>query len=476
MFQWRRSTWSIAAEGSTRSTGEVVEAPLFFFSYARADDDGYVKRFYADLVAEVQRQSGHRGDDVGFRDLTTMQAGSLWRDELTEALRLTRTFVALCSPTYYASEYCGKEWSAYRLRLEKHRGEQGVYPPTLLPVIWVPGGQVPDVVAEIQYADEELGEVYAREGLHFLLRLTRYRDEYQEVVIRLARRVVALAEKFDPAAISEPLDLDALPSAFVHTPPPNPVRPPRGAYGSKSSAGTSGRAPRTGSAGTSSGAKTGTRARTATVRGGPQHVNFVVAAAASRDMVDHRRDLQHYGPEPYDWAPYRPQLDQRICVFAQSVASDRNLTSGLAPTDEIENLLDQAAEENQLVVLLVDPWATRIAAVRESLSTYDRRNEPTSAVMVPMSSSDPETLERYDELIRELQQTLSRNLQRGETQLRIEIANPEAFQRELTEALAEAQARVFRSGRVVRRAGGDAVSERPVLGIPERGTFWREGR
>jgi hypothetical protein len=110
VFHRLESALPTAAQGPAGSTGEVVaEAPLFFFSYARADDDGYVQRFYADLVNEVGRQSGRRDDDVGFRDLSTIPVGSPWRQRLIEALSRTRTFVALCSPTYYGSEFCGKE-------------------------------------------------------------------------------------------------------------------------------------------------------------------------------------------------------------------------------------------------------------------------------------------------------------------------------------------------------------------------------
>src|SRR5690349_1904378 len=43
-----------------RPSGEPVPA-RFFLSYAHADEDGYVARFFDDLVQEVQRQSGASG-------------------------------------------------------------------------------------------------------------------------------------------------------------------------------------------------------------------------------------------------------------------------------------------------------------------------------------------------------------------------------------------------------------------------------
>ena len=439
-------------------SGEVVTAPLFFLSYARGVDDGYVDRFYRDFEEEIRRQSGKRREEVGFRDRSNVEIGSLWRDRLTEALGRTATFVALCSPSYYASEFCGKEWSAYQSRLDRYRTEQGHYPETLLPVIWVPGAQQPDVVREIQYDDGQ-SDLYTREGLQFLLRLSRYQDEYHEVLIRLARRVVVMAAQHKVPE-SSALDLSTITSPFIPAPVPSPrsraaSRPPAEAQQPTIQP----------------------SARPAAVRGGPRHVNFVVAAATSADMVHHRRDLQHYGPDSYDWSPYRPELEQRICVFAQNIAAGQDLTSGLARAGEIEELLDQANDANELVVLLIDVWATKLDSYREPLSRYDRRNEPTSPMMVPWSSSDRESSERYDELRGDLHQTFPRNLTRGDDLIRTEIANPEAFRRDLVSALTEAQSRVFRLRPVVRRAGGDRVTERPLLGIPpepdpppERGT------
>jgi FxsC-like protein len=444
-----------------------VAAPLFFLSYARADDDGYIAKFYRDFVAEVQRQSGQRREDVGFRDLSTMQAGSLWRDELNEAIGRASTFIALCSPTYYTSEYCGKEWSAYRARLDRHRIAAGIYPATLIPVIWVPSARAPEAVLEVQYTHDELGELYAREGLHFLLRLSRYRDEYNEVVIRLARRIVALAEQFDLPESSEPVDLDVVPSAFLQVPPSSAGHGVNSATPS-----TTGTSQETGTgSGTGTSSHTGTSSDPGTPRGtgaapvggGPRHVSFVVAAATSEDMVRFRQNLHHYGQDSFAWSPYKPELDQRICVFAQQVAAVQNLSSGLARADEIEALLDHASEANEIVVLLVDAWATKLEEYRDPLRTYDRRNEPTSPVMVPWSSSDVEIFERRDELRADLHRTFPRNFARGDALMRPEVTSSEAFEAELTGALVEAQSRVFRFGRVVRRAGGDSVTERPIL-------------
>ena len=55
------------------------------------------------------------GADPGFMDLS-MNPGSEWRGELLEAVGTCKVFVALLSPSYTASEWCGKEWDAFSRR------------------------------------------------------------------------------------------------------------------------------------------------------------------------------------------------------------------------------------------------------------------------------------------------------------------------------------------------------------------------
>src|SRR5262245_8968775 len=109
--------------------------PYFFLSYARVDGNGYLEKFYADLCEGVRSRTGYRIDDIGFRDESNLQLGVNWSTALVDALTSARVFVALCSPSYFASENCGKEWQTFIHLAEDRRGS-----PTadLLPITWTP--------------------------------------------------------------------------------------------------------------------------------------------------------------------------------------------------------------------------------------------------------------------------------------------------------------------------------------------------
>src|SRR3954466_15961762 len=91
--------------------------PLFFLSYARSrlrpddgsDPDRFAAKFFADLSDNVAHLTG--AALPGFMDRHTA-AGTPWSDRLSEALGTCRVFVALLSPSYFTSEWCGREWAA----------------------------------------------------------------------------------------------------------------------------------------------------------------------------------------------------------------------------------------------------------------------------------------------------------------------------------------------------------------------------
>jgi FxsC-like protein len=203
-------------------------------------------------------------------------------------------------------------------------------------------------------------------------------------------------------------------------------------------------------------------------RPGPQHVYFVIVAAPQRELAEVRDELRHYGPEPFDWAPYRPELDQRISVFAQAVAADHNLSSRLAEAAEVVAVLERAAGRNELVVLLVDVWTTRIDSYRQHMVEYDKRNEPSTAVMVPWSQHDAEAIVNAERLYQDLAMAFPKNIIRSDDLFRIRIGTSAAFREQLAEVLVKAQSRVFRSGEVGRWTGAESWTERPMMQFPDR--------
>ncbi|MDH6112326.1 tetratricopeptide (TPR) repeat protein [Kitasatospora sp. MAP12-15] len=165
--------------------------PYFFLSYARVDDDGTaIGTFYQDLRAELAARDPEAATQPSFRDTERIFLGADWERVLANAIAGCRAMVALYSPAYFASVYCGKEWTAFRSRVTAFQADTGWDAGALLPVLWepLPGGPPPPA-DEVQYRVPQMGERYAEVGLHQLIREDPHGAEYRTVVEVLAGRV-----------------------------------------------------------------------------------------------------------------------------------------------------------------------------------------------------------------------------------------------------------------------------------------------
>lgn len=204
------------------SPGPGEHAPYFFLSYAHTPaldeaentvPDKLVEIFYEDLrryVAEV--------DDVPHRSLPAFigreaRSGDQslgWSPQARLALSTCRVFVALCSPRYFESEWCGREWSAFAARSP---GAQAA----IVPVLWanVPLGDLPEAARGVQLT--ELLDVDS--DIYSLMTLDKHRAQYQHVMQRIARRITTTARISVPTP-ETPVDPSEVANGFV--PPPRP--------------------------------------------------------------------------------------------------------------------------------------------------------------------------------------------------------------------------------------------------------------
>ncbi|SCG64250.1 TIR domain-containing protein [Micromonospora echinaurantiaca] len=212
------------ATGRRGPAGAEADPDIFFFlSFAESSDtdDELVAIFFKDLRNEVRAVSGTRKSDpaaTGFLSIANLRLGADWSEEIRTALGTCRVFVALSSPTYFASESCGREWQAFADRLVAYRTATGRDAPSLLPVSWR-ATEIPEHLGTIQYADRSLSTVVFDEGLLHVMRLTRHRDAYHEFVGKLAALIVRTARSH-PIPPSRPgPDFYRLPAAFPAVPP-----------------------------------------------------------------------------------------------------------------------------------------------------------------------------------------------------------------------------------------------------------------
>lgn len=426
----------------------------FFLSYARGGDDPYVQEFFNDLCNEVRALEGLRpDDDVGFLDNRNIQPGDTWPETLVDALSQCRTFLALCSPAYFLSKPCGREWAIFQERARQHQLRTGITGSALLPVRWLPPRTMPQAAQVIQYVLEPHRENPRREphrerGVRQLLRISRNRDDYLEFVTMLAEKIVDAMENAPAATTAGQLQFEEVPSAF-HTEQLGATARPQDSDGRLNSV-------------------PGQIVELAAEIPLSSTVHFVVSAPTieeSADVALGRHDRRFYGPHARDWSPYDPAPVGPIAAFATHIAAGQSLNARVIEVHELEECIDRARRDNQIVVLLVDPWSTKMASHREILGRYDARTDQPATVLIPWSTSDIETSSKTPELNMAVRRAFPRNTRRTETTFRQSVLTNESFRSDLLAVLDQSCSRVITNG-VLRRSSPGSVGSRPILEGP----------
>ena len=163
-------------------------------------------------------RGGIQPREVGFIDRDTAP-GDSWPSALADALETSKVFVALVSPNYLKSDYCGKEWRSFSNRLKAYEQEQGERPKLLIPIKWIPPtNTLPIDVEEIQYATGEEGTEYDIYGLRYLLQNKTPNQSYQEALVKISSLLIDAGHRYrlSPGRI-EPLS--RITSIFAHEAP-----------------------------------------------------------------------------------------------------------------------------------------------------------------------------------------------------------------------------------------------------------------
>jgi len=134
---------------------QAPASPVFFLSYAREDTKHakyreLMKRFVDDLSAKVAIKMAVPLEGICFFDESSIETGTVWRNELAEALKLTPVAVTLYSPFYFNSSWCGKEFQVFLNRAAAGAAAHQV-PIGIVPVLWSIGRKLPASVQAIQF-------------------------------------------------------------------------------------------------------------------------------------------------------------------------------------------------------------------------------------------------------------------------------------------------------------------------------------
>ncbi len=314
-------------------------AKWFFFSYARADWDEHLEKFFEDLAKEVRKKKPI--EEAGFLDQSNIELGEKWNESLKEALRSTRVFVSMCSPTYITREYCGKEVQVCLSRIPAAGSATAFFP-----LLWEsPSRSAHAVLSPYQNNHIDLPADYHQHGLRYLMRLSIHKDDYQKCLDLLANKIVEAGERSPLVEFPHLPAFENVPNAFAATPP----------------------------------AANQTQSKGGTPSGKDAAFVFVT-------------------PDGRYWKPFHPECDDPIALSAMQAASKYKLIYNDLPVDDqIVKRVKEAEERKQIVILVVDPVSVQVSSYEQYLRAYDDHNYLNSAVLVvwnPRAGAAGETLRK----------------------------------------------------------------------------------
>jgi hypothetical protein len=363
----------------------------FLLSYARRDatiggdptqPDPNFEAFLRRLNQRVlQITAGY-----GFVDRTDLQPGQEWPDELAEALRIAQTMVCLYSPSYFQSDYCGKEMHVFLERRGNYiRAYAGKKPANIIPVLWQPvPWRIPKTLPDIQYKDANLDPnttgVWDLGDRGQIQELNRVADQ-------IAFRVRDAADLTPLPALPARPRLAGVRSAFLPPPLPLPEFDSPGA------------------------------------RAGPNAVTFVYPASTRWNA----------------W-PWAPPEEQAVLFLAAAVAKGRELectqlTFDVADANLAERLV-ALRRNNNIVVLLLDASSLHGDDLRIRIRDYDRHDHSSfAAVIVVNESQAAEVRARITEALPCFTRRPAPHFQIIETPTGFNTATRESFSKAVADAV-----------------------------------------
>lgn len=417
-------------EGGRVHSGNVqagVAVPHFFLSYARTpqidgrdldDPDIWMAQLFDDLCAHVRALAGlPRNSDAGFMDREALVGGELPSARAGTALSTCRVFVPLYSLKYFTDDRCGREWWYFASRTQGNPTE-GIVPALWRPVdvrMW------PAVARAVQWSPGG-SDIYAAHGFYGIMKLSRYRDVYEEAVYELARRIVTIAERAQVPPGS-PADHDRLESAFGAEPARSPWN---------------------------------------------RVLRVTVVAPRRGELSSGRRPASYDGLSAQAWYPFAEFPGRSVADEAVKLAwkhRDRlRAEVGDLCQHDADLLSGQPASGPQ--ILIVDPRALLLPHYRNVLQRFAALDSPWVQVMVLSGDRDAGSGDQREagELRHVLEATLGRKLATAEANGAREVRNLPEF-RSAFSRLIDAAAQGYRRRAPTFPPAGSAVERPRLLGF-----------
>jgi FxsC-like protein len=340
----------------------------FFFSYAHADDNDFLRKFYKDLDSEVRQLTGLSPEEVGFLDREKIAHGATWDATLEDALKNCRIFVPLYSPSYFRALYCGKELAAFRDRLHSHLKQQGqkIDDGLILPVLWNPEhnvlSEIPTPINKIQYKHGSYPNEYTAEGVFQMVKLgvtpnSKYYNEYIDFIRKFAETIIKTAK----GLVLPPMTSGLTPLANVVSLFSTSTQPT--AYSS--------------------------------TEAGPRYVQFIFVAGNYNELQGaHRKTLKYYGQQGgSDWQPYVDSYAGTAASLAietiEAFWKDSHYEE-LVISPGIDQQVRLAASQDKIIVVVADTWTLRLQKYNQLIAPLDQYSSVNCITLIVWNDSDAE--------------------------------------------------------------------------------------
>ena len=343
----------LEGDGVRGAEPAAEDGPYFFLSYAYAhrgddteDQDVWVHRLFRDLCGYVANLAGLPANKVGFMD-RELRSGNEWPWRLSWNLANCRVFVPLYSRRYFQSVHCGKEWSAFCNRTRNGSAQASGHSETIIPALWSPvqPAQFPLAARSIHFEPREFGESYADEGFYAIMKLTRFKDDYEWAAQRLAKRIYETAER-TRVPPGPAMDYDSLPNAFAES--------------------------------------------ALADMAGDKRLRIIVAAPRLGALPP-GRNVAYYGQAATDWNPYAPDSVEPLAAYARALARYLDFYPEVTSLYEQEDeLLSSDGPAASPAVLLVDPWEVTQPRCQQILARLDEMDKPWIQLVVVWNRKDGE--------------------------------------------------------------------------------------
>lgn len=307
-----------------------LSSPTLFFSYAR-DNTAYepdrhdMKKFRDDLVNSVALRMAISADGLCFFDESSIETGAIWSANLEHALKVSKVAVTLYSPSYFAREWCGKEFQVFLNRAAAVRsrvpGQTGI-----VPVLWMRTTDAPSCAEKLQHGSDAYPPEYAQMGLRQLMQLKVFSDQYRISLEATADSVVSAA-RAHPLRELDTLDIDGTASAWDLSVAAEPESHKQGS------------------------------------------ISKTCFVFVSR--------------EGWDWQPYK---QKKIGAIAQEISGELALRyEEIVCDDELPKKLKETQSARVPTILFGDPDSFRIGAYEQALREYDSLYLLNCGALVPWS-------------------------------------------------------------------------------------------